>query len=75
MRSDYRITLSPWTASPEIRGDFVNTVFDAQLGFARAVAEAAVTAQFSFARAVSLAALDAQHAVVSQLTAGLFTRR
>jgi hypothetical protein len=75
MRNDYRVTFSPWTASPELGGDLVNTVLEAQLGFARAVAEAAVTAQFSFARAVSLAALDAQHAVVSQLTAGFFTQR
>ena len=75
MRSDYRVTFSPWTVPPELGDDFVNAVLDAQLGFVRAVAEAAVTAQFSFARAVSLAAFDAQHAVVSQLTAGFFTRR
>lgn len=75
MRSDYRVTFSPWTAAPELRDGFVDAVLSAQIGFARAVAEAAVTAQFSFARAVSMAALDAQHAVVSQLTAGLFSRR
>ena len=76
MKSDrLHVTFSPWTASAELGDSYFNTVLEAQLGFARAVAEAAVTAQFSFARAVAVAALDAQHAVVSHLTAGVFSRR
>lgn len=75
MSGDVRITLSPWTATPDAAMAFFGTVLQLQLGLARAASVAAMAAQFGFARAAADAAFEAQDAMVRQLLAGASSRR